>query len=202
VSESRDLQRLGGLLALQGIGTFEITAVGSSAWLMARNLRRTLPSLEPLCWEREPQIGVVPLAKPGSYLRRVDSSLLWARTDTGGEASALRSFRPAPTVVIRHGGVYVAFWALWEPLDDDWRLRANKRIAHRLGAKKKYAGDNFGVPLPGTILRFGRGRPQPVELVRYEPELRTAREVVGHLREAPDPAAWRSSMNAGQQSFA
>jgi hypothetical protein len=190
-----DLQKLGQLLSLQGLGFLEVTAIGGSYWMRAGKAHRLLPPLEHLTWEREPLVNVVPLAKPGKYLERVPSSILWVRTETGKAASKLRSFRPAPHVVIREGASvrYVAFWALSDPLEDEWLGRANRRIAHALGAPKKHCGDTFAFHLPGTIMRAGRSRPVPVELVRFEPGVLSARQVVGRLREAPDPDAWRTA---------
>lgn len=204
MSESRDLQRIANLLSLQGIGTFTVNAVGTDVLLTARFLRRTLPALEHLVWEREPVIDVVPTRHAAKYLERVPSSILWVRTDTGKEAAKLRNFRPRPAVVIREGASsrYVAFWALLDPLPDlDWLERANRRLAHHLGTKKKYAKDSFTFSLPGAVLREGRSRPVPVELVRFEPEVLRARDVVGKLRDAPDPDAWRNSQDRAPGAF-
>ena len=193
-----DLRKLGQLLALQGAGVLEVTAIGGSYWMRASRAHRLLPPLEHLCWEREPLVNVLPCRRAGRYLERVPSSLLWVRTESGRAASRLRSFRPAPTVVIREGASvrYVAFWALSDPLEGDWLDRANRRLAHALDCPKKHASTAFTFQLPGTILRAGRSRPLPVELVRYEPEVLSAREVVGRLREAPDPDAWRAHADA------
>jgi len=191
-----DLSKVASLLALQGReGFFEVNAINGSTWLTARNLRRCLPPLESLTWELEPQINAVALKRAGRYLERLPSSLLWVRTETGKSASRLRTFHPRPHLVIREGSTvrYVAFWALEDPLSGEWLDRANRRIAHHLAAPKKHCGDGFRFVLPGTILRADRARPLPVELVSYEPGLVTAREVVGRLREAPDPDAWRNA---------
>lgn len=179
-----DLQRLGALLSYAAGGFLEVNAIGTSAWMRAPKAYRLLPPLEHLLWEREPQIMVVPLARAGRYLERVPSPLLWAHTVTAAQAQALRNFRPAPAVTIREGSRYTAFWALSYALRREGTLRANRRIAKRLGTPYKSCDTNFGFYLPGAILREGRGRSTPVELVRYEPELHDVREVVGRL---PDP---------------
>lgn len=193
-----DLRRIADLLALQGQGVFVVEAVGETVWLTARFLRRTLPTLERLLWEREPTINVVPYARAGHYLERVPSSLLWVRTESGESASRLRMFKPAPAVVIREGATnrYVAFWALEKPLTPGWLDIANQRLRYALHAPRKHASDGFRVVLPGAVLRQGRGRSLPVELVRYEPELLPARAIVGRLRDAPDPDAWRKPRDA------
>jgi hypothetical protein len=140
---------------------------------------RLLPPLEHLLWEREPQVTAVPLARPGRYLERVPSALLWARTVSGKQAQALRNFRPAPAVVIREGSRYTAFWALSHALSRDGTLRGNRRIAKRLGTPYTACDTAFAFSLPGAVLREGRGRSTPVELVRYEPEILEPLAIVG-----------------------
>lgn len=204
MSESRDLNRIADLLSLQGLGTFVVDAVGAEPWLTARFIRRTLPALEHLLWEREPSITAVPLRKAGSYLERIPSSIVWARTGETTQRSKpadqvkrLRNFRPRPHVVLREGGTnrYIAFWALLDPLPDrEWLERANKRIAYNLGTVQKHATDAFTFPLPGSVVRtkLVKGervpcRPYEVELVRFEPAVVQAREVVGRLKDPPEP---------------
>lgn len=178
-----DLQRVGALLSLHGAGVLEVNAVGTNAWMRAARAYRLLPPLERLLWEREPQIMAVPLRRAGRYLERVPSALLWARTQSAAQAAALRSFRPAPAVVIRTGSRYTAFWALEYPLTRDGTLRANRRIAKRLGTPYTSCDVNLSFFLPGAVLRLGRGRPVPVEMPRYEPELHDVRAIVGHLKD-------------------
>lgn len=122
------------------------------------------------------------------------SSVLWAATETPDQVKALQRFRPAPTLVLREGSSSrrMALWALERPLAWEWCVRANKRIAHRLRAPKKFADpDLFAVPAPGTCLHLGRARPAPVSVELLEPVAYTARAVVGRLKDAPDPQAWR-----------
>lgn len=124
--------------------------------------------------------------------------VLWARLDGGKrQANVLRRFRPVPTFVVREGSStrYVALWALQEPVKG-WEeiVRWNKRLAHAIGTAKKHADpDGFFVPLPGTVLRAGRGRPVPVLAARVGIETYTVQQVVGRLRDAPDPDAWRDA---------
>lgn len=122
---------------------------------------------------------------------------LHVRVEGKKQADRLRNFRPVPTFVIREGSTtrYVALWMLRAPLRK-WSdsTRANKRIAHALGASKKncFAGD-FSFPVPGSVLRAGRKRPVPVVVARAGLEAYTVREVVGRLRDAPDPESWRDA---------
>lgn len=199
-----DLARIGNLLSLHGDGVLEVNYVGGSAWMRAARAYRLLPPLEPLLWEREPRMMAMPLRRAGRYLERVDSSLLWARTHSGAAATRLRNFRPAPDVVIREGGSvrYVAFWALSEPLSRDLTERAGARLAKYLNAGQYAdAAADFSFFLPGAVVRHGRGRPVPVELVKFEvpDKLHTAREVVGKLKDPPTEEEKRELMQKAKE---
>lgn len=183
-----DLAKVGSLLALHGAGVLEVAYVGGSAWFRAAAAHRLLPPLEHLCWEREPVCGVVPLKRAGRYLERVPSSVIWVRTSTGAAAAKLRQFKPMPDVVIREGGSvrYVAFWALAEPLSGEWTEKATRRLAkHFNGGRYADAELGFSFYLPGTVVRLGRGRPLPVELVRFEAAVHRAGDVVGRMKDPP-----------------
>lgn len=102
---------------------------------------------------------------------------LWAHAETGKEVEALARFHVKPTLVLRHPSRLerTAVWALVEPLPFEWALRANRRLAHRLGCKKLHAcPESFMAPAGDLGLA-------EVEAVTY-----TARQVVGGLRDAPD----------------
>jgi hypothetical protein len=149
--------------------------------------------LERMSADREIRLGA------GSRRRRgfgtADRArVLWCRVESRREADNLQRFRPAPTLIVREGATHrrVALWSLREPLTYEWLVRANKRIAHRLYAAKKHAAPEFSFPVPGSCLRLGRCRPVPVLLERFEPVIYRPRDVVGGLREAPDPSAWRA----------
>ena len=143
--------------------------------------------------DRDVLLGAAPRPEPGfGYADR--ASCLWVRTESKAQKAALKAFRPAPTVVLQEGATcrLVALWALAEPLGHDWVLRANKRLAHRLGSPKKHAALEFEFPAPGSCLRHGRQRPVLIRdwvnpgLPIYRP-----RDVVARLRDAPEPRDWR-----------
>jgi hypothetical protein len=143
-------------------------------------------------------VMLLPWLEP-SYLTAGLGNVLWAHTVSGGSSAALDKFRPAPTFVVREGSTSrrTALWALSRPVDVDWVERGNRRIAHRLGTPKKNCGTLGEMYLPGTILRKGRKRPVAVHLEHFDPQaLYTARQVVGHLRDAPDPNAWKERADA------
>lgn len=181
------LPNLAALLALHGAGHFEVHSAAGQVSIPTAEIIETLPALGHLLWTAEPSIMAVPLEEAGHYLRRVDSALIWARTASGPAAERLRRFRPVPSLVLREGASvrYTAFWALSEPLSEEWTVRANKRLTKYLNAGGYGdAAIDFTFFLPGSVLRLGRRQPLPIQLAHYAVELYTARQVVGRL---PDP---------------
>jgi hypothetical protein len=142
--------------------------------------------------DREVRLSL-PRSKRGlQYVAR--AACLWAVTEGKDPAKKLARFRPAPTIVLREGtsSRLWAIWALNNPAAHEHIVRANKRIAHRLGTAKKWADpDALLVPAPGSCLREGRARPCPVVVAALQPTFHTMRQIVGQLRDAPDPMAWR-----------
>lgn len=144
------------------------------------------------------------LLSAGSRRRRgfgtcASASVLWCRVEGKSQERELLRFRPSPTLVVREGSTSrrVALWALRRPLEFDWLDRANRRIAHRLWAPKKWSAAEFQFPAPGSCLRVGRSRPVPIVAEWFDPvALFSPRQVVGALREAPSPNAWRGDVAA------
>jgi hypothetical protein len=62
--------------------------------------------------------------------------VLWADCDGEAAVAALADFEPAPSIVIASGTASNchAYWPLAEPLERDDVERANRRLAHALGA--------------------------------------------------------------------
>lgn len=127
----------------------------------------------------------------------VRSSALWVRTESKRSEAALRWFKPRPTLVLGEGDTCrrAAVWALTDLLPAEWTVRLNRRIAHALRAPKKHCGMDSMLPAPGAILREGREkRPALVRVESWRPDaVYGAREVAGHLKEAPDADAWREA---------
>lgn len=121
------------------------------------------------------------------------SMVLWARVEDPAGRDALAGFAPAPTLVLADGSARTALWALAQPLSRRWTVDLNKRLAHRVGAKKLYAERWFEFAPPGAVLRAGRGRPVAVGVEAWTGELHSARAVAGGLVDPPDPrAAWKA----------
>lgn len=130
------------------------------------------------------------LSWPGA----VSVPLVWARTDSKKSAERLERMKPAPSILLRKGDTasLIAFWILRRPLTWAQLERANKRIAHYLRTPKKWADpDTFTFGLPGTFLRRGRSRPVPIIVESMSLETHVAKRVLGWMRDAPDPDAWR-----------
>lgn len=168
----------------------------------SRHLQQLVAHHEPE-WSAELLCGF-PRSRPGhheaiaggpvSWPGAMPLPLLWTRTENKDSARRLERFRPAPSLLLREGDTvrHIAFWLVRRPLTWSQLERANKRIAHNVGAPKKYADpDTFTFPLPGTFLRRGRTRPVPVTVESMSLETHTAKAIVGRLKDAPDPDAWR-----------
>jgi hypothetical protein len=114
--------------------------------------------------------------------------VLWADCDDEHAVGALADFDPAPAIVIASGTASNchAYWPLIDPVPREDVERANRRLAHALGADPASADAARILRVPGT-LSHKHQPPSPVETIRLDPELRvSAGDVVGAL---PDPPA-------------
>lgn len=119
------------------------------------------------------------------------AKVLWADVDLKDRPDALerlRAFRPRPHLVVSSGGGYHAYWLVEEQLDADELHRANKRIAHALGADMQATEPARILRPPGTSnYKAAYGNPRPVEL-RYfgdDPPYQAA-HVVAALADPPE----------------
>lgn len=118
---------------------------------------------------------------------------LWAVLETGDNRKRLRAFTPRPTLVLQEGDTNhaVALWALAHPLEREPAMRANKRLAHALGAKKKHCDPwDFTLRTPDSLVPTKRGEKR-VRVLWCQPSLYAPLQVIGRLRDAPDPEKWR-----------
>jgi hypothetical protein len=113
--------------------------------------------------------------------------VLWADCDQKGDTDPLerlRSFKPAPHMLVRSGGGYHAYWLLAEAIESADCLRsANERLAHALDADTQSAEAARLLRPPGTFnFKSKYGRPRPVSLLflRDQARYRLA-EVLGGL---------------------
>jgi hypothetical protein len=115
--------------------------------------------------------------------------VLWADCDGDDAVAALWDLEPAPSIVIASGTASNchAYWPLTEPLARDEVERANRRLAHALGADPASADCARILRVPST-LSHKHEPPTPVEAIRLDAERRlSAADVVGSLPDPPTP---------------
>jgi hypothetical protein len=160
-------------------------------------LDRYLGLIEYLGETEEVRVSLVPRPERG-WGTASRSNVLWVRAESKRQLEALRRLQARPTIVLREGGNmgYLAIWELEAPIGYDQTVRWNKRLAHAIRAPKKYAEpEELFVP-PGACLRDGRARPVPIVFAGGSGRVWAPEQVVGRLRDAPDPEAWRKSQQA------
>jgi hypothetical protein len=115
--------------------------------------------------------------------------VLWADCDGEDAVAALGAFDPAPPIVIASGtgGNCHAYWPLTEPLGRDEVERANRRLAHALGADPASADAARILRVPGTQ-SWKHDPPTAVEALRLDTRQRFAPgDVVASLPDPPAP---------------
>jgi hypothetical protein len=113
--------------------------------------------------------------------------VLWADCDGGHAVDALERFEPQPSIVIASGSGRNchAYWPLTEPLEREQLERANRRLAHALGADPASADAARILRIPATYSHKHQP-PAPVEALRLDVDRRLpAADVVGGLPEPP-----------------
>ena len=134
-------------------------------------------------------VGCAPRTRRHGGRDAVDRAfVLWVDCDGQDAVAALEGFEPAPAIVIASGSGSNchAYWPLAEPLARDELERANRRLAHALGADPASADAARILRIPGT-LSHKHDPPTAVDAVRLDTDRRfDATDVVGSL---PDPPA-------------
>ena len=95
--------------------------------------------------------------------------VLWADCDGEHAAAALERFQPQPSIVIASGSGRNchAYWPLTEPLEREQLERANRRLAHALGADPASADAARILRVPATYSHKHQP-PVPVEALRLD----------------------------------
>jgi hypothetical protein len=136
-------------------------------------------------------VGCAPRTRRHGGGDAVDRAVvLWADCDGEQAVAALADFEPAPAIVFASGSGSNchAYWPLTEPLARDELERANRRLAHALGADPASADAARILRVPGT-LSHKHDPPTTVDAIRLDPEQRViADDVVGALPDPPAPA--------------
>jgi hypothetical protein len=184
-----DLERLYRTLQ-PDTGWFLVKRPAEAKWVKATRCRAFEKAIDPLLYPGDVTVNIVPLLKFEEELYHTGSRCLWTRVEDGRSLAALRRFNPGPSLVLREGRTvrHVAVWALTRTLEPMDTVRANKRIAHALGpgARKKWCDVDFRLRPPGTVIRTG-ARPVLVHVAGGHGERMRSVDVVGGLRDAPDP---------------
>jgi len=135
-------------------------------------------------------LGVAPRCREQGTRAAVEHvHVLWADCDGDAAVEALRAFRPLPAIVVASGsgGNVHAYWPLFDPLCPDHAERANRRLAHALGADPRCA-DAARILRPPETCNHKGASPASVTLRRCEAEVFTPAEVVGRLPDPPEAA--------------
>jgi hypothetical protein len=135
-------------------------------------------------------VGCAPRTRRHGGRDAVDRAFaLWADCDGEDAVAALADFEPAPAIVIASGSGSNchAYWPLTEPLPRDGAERANRRLAHTIGADPASADAARILRVPGT-LSHKHDPPTRVDAIRLDTERRVdAADVVGALSDPPAP---------------
>ena len=146
-------------------------------------------------------VGCAPRVRRHGGRRAIERGyVLWADCDGESAVTALRSFEPAPSIVIASGSGSNchAYWPLHESLDRGELEHANRRLAHALGADPASADAARILRVPGT-LSHKHAPPTAVEAIRSDFERRLAvTEVVGELAAPPHPARTPATPHPGR----
>lgn len=131
-------------------------------------------------------IGVAPRREHRGGRDAIERAhVLWADCDSPEAIVALDGFDPPPAIVVHSGSGRHAYWPLLDPLSPAHVERANRRLAHALGADLR-ATDAARILRPPGTFNHKRSEPQPVRVERLEVEVYEARQVVGQLPDPPD----------------
>jgi hypothetical protein len=133
-------------------------------------------------------VGVAPRSRQEGTRAAVERvHVLWADLDTPESIEALKHFEPAPSMVIGSGSGQHGYWSLSPPVGPDEAERANRRLAHALGADMA-ATDGARILRPPATHNHKTGEPVPVEIDYLAFEVYALEDVVGELA---DPVAER-----------
>jgi hypothetical protein len=142
-------------------------------------------------------VGCAPRSRRHGGRDAVDRAfVLWADCDGEDAVTALAEFEPGPAIVIASGSGSNchAYWPLAEPLGRDEVERANRRLAHALGADTASADAARILRVPGT-LSWKHDPPTAVDAIRLDSDRRVnATDVVGSLPDPPAPAPARTTI--------
>jgi hypothetical protein len=144
------------------------------AFYQADRLDLVADAIEERARRSDVYVGVVPRRRRGGGRDDLVPAghVLWADCDTSDSVVALRSFSPAPSMVVASGtrDNRHAYWLLDAPVAIDTVERANRRLAFALGADAACA-DGARILRPPS-LNHKHHPPTPVRIERCRPSAR------------------------------
>ena len=143
-------------------------------------------------------VGCAPrLRRSGGRADVAATALLWVDCDTPESSLALRSFTPAPAMIVASGtGENThGYWPLTEPLTIKQVEQANRRLARALGADPRCAEPARILRVPETLNHKHRP-PRPVELCLYSPVRYAPIEILSALPLLPTGETSESAPSA------
>jgi hypothetical protein len=166
-------------------------APGPRDFVPVRELRRAVEIVLGLR-DVHAYVGAAPRIRKSGTAQDVERVwTLWADCDSPEAVEALRRFLPLPSIVVRTSpGRMQALWPLQRPVAPAWARRANRRIAHALGADMAATDAARIVRAIGTF-NMKHTPPAPVTCARCELDVYALGEIVGSLPDAPGDAPRR-----------
>ena len=159
-------------------------------WHLVERRETAIDSIRSIGAKTDLYVGCAPRTRQYGGRDAVERAhVLWADCDSPEAIAALERFHPSPSMVIRSGSGRHAYWALWPPAEAAEFERANRRLAHALGADLA-ATDAARILRPPGTFNFKTGEPVPVEVEHLALEVYALEDVVGELA---DPVAERSA---------
>lgn len=137
--------------------------------------------------------GVAPRARQEGTRAAVERChVLYADCDDPASLDALQCFQPAPSMIVHTGRGRHAYWSLLEPVGPDDLERANRKLAHALGADAR-ATDAARILRPPGTFNFKRGEPVPVTFEAGFAIYANAAAIVADLADPPNSREDRAS---------
>jgi len=137
-------------------------------------------------------VGAAPRVRESGTAHDVERCwAVWADCDTPEAVEALRRFKPRPSIVARTSpGRMQGLWPLRRPVAPTWARRANRRIAHALGADMASTDAARIVRAIGTF-NHKHDPPAAVTCARCELDVFELPAIVGSLPDPPGEAPRR-----------
>lgn len=159
------------------------------AWYGVREREQAARAIRRIGAGTDCYVGVLPRSERRGCRDAIrQGHVLYVDCDSAESIAWLADFTPAPSMVIGSGSGRHAYWALAEPLAPGHIERANRRLAHALGADMR-ATDAARILRPPESFNFKTGSPIPVSVESISVEVYAPAEIVGELPDPPERRA-------------